>query len=1540
MKDKTRMCATSNHQKRTSRGGAACIYGVLYQILSSLDLALRISLNGSVRGGNLTNAQMVLEPPDGGDLQVCQTTPRRIQQYKTRRSGTWSLRNVLHDILPDLYQAIEDPSPGNNELFEFITDGRQGRWGEFLEFCRELADVSAAQLPNALDDQAPICNIDSIDYTRRRLFLEATRVIRLRAQVSKEPEPDTQLKLHYLLSRFHFEPEQTEEVLLGRIDSFLKPLIDRPEDLQNIRNQLVGILLEGASHGRFEFTANDLFSQAGIQGRPTNDFDGARKSLAIEAKTFAINDLRYIQDHDVRTPLDWPATKRVLVFSGDSGQGKSWRLAQTVLQSPAGLPILQRTWEDPQKDLKEICDTVWGKGYERTTQITLSQLYARLDESLSGMPNPWLVTGIDDVHDISHAHRLVSECLKTPGVRLAIATSRRIGGALTNRWPNDVHHVKVMDFTHHELRNYLTKRDRRWGSIPQDVRDTLTRPLLAGLFCDLATDPNWQPTNEYELYEEYWDRISTEHEGPNHPDDRSRLKRLAMRTRKHESSYPWTLDQVEDANLDDNSCKRLETVGWLHRPKEGMFALPHARLLSWLVAQTFADDIVNQGTMGTLDPLSELVEVYWSNTAAPRWRGYVAMDVLWTLCSTSPERAADLLAALDQHFHMITPLYEELLPTLGPRIIAPLRKRLHSISEDDRPIFPSQAAKTMISVLRDKSARMRDQLIEILDDDSELVLEATLITLASVPTPSALDRIWELHKQNAQGLKNKDDRQRFLKYEHSINALKACARVHPEWVEQRISECDPTTEPIGELAYVLASLGPSGHIIWKNIKATLLDKTNEENPRGTITCIRVFSDASQLSKLRHWLGHQGQFVQHAAFAALARIAPDDTLDALQGFPPSELALFANWWLPELLYQIPTNTRNRLHDYLRTTPNDFWVYASLWASCMNAIDIPILETLLDQFGRDLLRYENRSEREQRDHLRRPLMFLNRINRHDLLQAFEQRQGTRLDLLLSKVATHWLPNKDTRTADMDLENARGVLEKIGGKGIQSFLHSELHCENILHRLDVLQRLSVFPPDGANQLLAERVASWKPSQDHYEVMEHQYAVRALAAFGDIDSVIQAILQPESPPLLADVPDWLSNSNRISSEQLQPAIDAIKSENEEIVFRGLCALLVGSEEETLKALPEVLPRWPHNESIRTLTIHLLSSTGPDHQVLARAVSKSVPLKNHPHFAVQLRLAAGDEKSLSEVRAFFMMNPHALPHKLRELATGFAAWHKDTDIAHQIIWPELEKKDPRRWTPAEVEAVALVEHPEANEALWNLAFAPAASRFRIGHSARFYAVQSLMQVDLQGALQAAQQAIETNPKEALKYARLFLKFSDERIVTQLVRVTLYEHTPPSVVRGTAIALRRASAEHKVSSLHEALGPDRTESEQARACYIAGWQGPGFLEEELVKFAQASANDRARSHAIAALERQNNDRHCQNLHDAIQNVTGRQAYTYLQSLIALCHPDILKDSEDRLGLHAFWHDLPSYLQHNANKALKKRAKELQGVHKMENPELK
>lgn len=119
-------------------GGPSTINGVLYQILWSLVTlgGFRV-IDSQLVNGEIENITLILEPSTGGDQQAVFESRRVVTQIKARSTDdAWSLQDIIREVLPNLYLAVETTSLKTE--YQFVTEGRHGNWASVEDFFRTL----------------------------------------------------------------------------------------------------------------------------------------------------------------------------------------------------------------------------------------------------------------------------------------------------------------------------------------------------------------------------------------------------------------------------------------------------------------------------------------------------------------------------------------------------------------------------------------------------------------------------------------------------------------------------------------------------------------------------------------------------------------------------------------------------------------------------------------------------------------------------------------------------------------------------------------------------------------------------------------------------------------------------------------------------------------------------------------------------------------------------------------------------------------------------------------------------------------------------------------------------------------------------------------------------------------------------------------------------------------------------------------------------------------------------------------------------------
>jgi hypothetical protein len=652
-------------------GGPATINGIIYQMLWSLLRAVRLytkECDKDPQNGSVQRALLILEPlKGGGDIQQIQGPQRIVEQLKARSDGgTWSLREVIEEVLPDLYLAY-DPTKPDTE-YRFVTEGRMGEWKKVYTFIQGLKKRTppTGDVLSGLDDTrhlkfrggstppttppppgtAPAKPFwDRAHYTERTLFEKTVSEVRKRKAVQeRETEEATRRGVWHLLANFSMEQGQSLEQVRKEIDSLLLALVDSDASLPEKRGAMLNRLAELAAVGGASIEAEAFLREFGLNSIPLTNW--ARLRTNARKRLDGLLERRgYEPSEDVRASrgvtllAEWQAQVPMLAFAGESGEGKSWLLSSLARLSASEqeLAILVPGSGDAERDCQSAADTFWRYIKGNDQSLPLDRIAARRRELFFGRADRWLTLFIDDVQSAQEIRHLVLQPWEEWGVRLAISCSPAVARTFQNLADKRGKVIPVGDFSLPELRSYLTlRRGDGGGGIPHDVLATLKRPLLSRLYCDMAEPGTWRPITEYELYRQYWLRLFENEQGES-PLDAVPLRKLAL-SAVRKAPYPWTGEQLSAAGLDNSAVQRLSRVGWLQSVGTDRYRVWHDRLLNWAAAEALVAQF-DAALLSADDLAAEVKAIFFSAGGGGAVTfGYVPMDVLWLL--SAPERPA------------------------------------------------------------------------------------------------------------------------------------------------------------------------------------------------------------------------------------------------------------------------------------------------------------------------------------------------------------------------------------------------------------------------------------------------------------------------------------------------------------------------------------------------------------------------------------------------------------------------------------------------------------------------------------------------------------------------------------------------------------------------------------------------------------------------------------------------------------------------------------------------------------------------------------
>lgn len=1105
-------------------GGAANINGVLYQMLWTLLRTLSIRVLSSRiddANGTILEATVCSEPSGGGgDVQENGPNGRVVYQLKAKSDeGPWSLKEVVEEVLPDLYLAVDQVvSP---TAYRLVTEGHMGQWQDVMTFFASLREMPYS--PDSLDDSTVISFgrhpgrpgeqpfWDAREYTRTSLFEKIVATVRKRPQIAnKDSLDESRQKLWTLLGHFDFWGDKTQQSVQQEVDAILLAIIASTEAVEEKRNALLGELLSCTAAGNAELKASEIMAKYGLDSIPLTHWPTIRER-GQRALRASLERLGYLPDRDVRSARaqeltsSWPDTSLILAIQGDSGQGKSWLLYAMALAAAreTEVVVMMEAKGDLDKDLETAANCV--RSYRDGVDAVPLDRVGRLLRSLHATHRErWLTLLIDGIQDHVEARALAQTPWKDWGIRVVLAGNADIIDAVKEYAGLQCTSIAVSDFTWLELQNYLTRHFAdRWPRIPNDIRHTLRRPLLAYLFADIVSAGGWAPTKEYELYDAFWKRLLPGRHGAL-PTDAANLGTLAA-TLLDNRPYPWSVEQLQEVRLDGRAILRLQKLGWLRRTDNGLYEIWHNRLLNWAVAEGLVSRL--RAEMVSADAF--LTTVRTIAESPPLYRGhslsYLPMDAVWLLATRYPELSGvveRLMVELESLPAYANGLYRELLPSVGAPIVPALMGRLQILAKNDHFLLGDIVG----GIVGIDSPDVTRHAISLLHHQDPLLQRAGMRILAARPNPEALDTLWPLHclvTKDPQRFHHPDEHQ-WAAYEDSFGAVKACSMRRVDWLATTIMQADATHEPVHDLAYILADLNPGRKDLWLQHKSALFSKVRQDKERCLAANIRRYRDETEITWLLDRIPREDDALGPACLQTLVRIAPDTAVDNIRRLAGEHACFARSWYVDELLVRRPDATRAALLGMIKASPSP-WTAAMVYQGSENQMDVATLEFLLEQL-QDLLQRVTTDPPPGNVHpLWRPLSMLATIVRLPLLLCLEGRRGARLERLLAD----WLLSRGPRRgiwADHEGHDALEVLYKIGGDGFTRVINSYLGAASQYGRIDGLQRAAKRPDSETLRKLRE-VAITDHLWDGHFPLEQGEAALAMCFCGIWDAVSSTI-------------------------------------------------------------------------------------------------------------------------------------------------------------------------------------------------------------------------------------------------------------------------------------------------------------------------------------------------------------------------------------------------------------------------------------------------
>ena len=1035
-------------------GGQAAIAGFLFQILRSIQLGTRMSVQLRLGDGGETedNAMLLrLEPDNGGDHQLEASSNTVIEQVKMRaHHRTWSAGDIAREVFPDLLKSV---SLADTQVFRLVTDNGLGT-EELSRFVRHL--------------HSPETNGPKPQFKWGHQKLSADQFLENLAKAA-QVDPGSQ-KLHRLLKNFDIEFIDTASAE-NEVDHLLSLMLAPNQKAEDKREEITGRMLKAASRGQ-TLSDSDIMDMIGPDAQLRLDH---ARNLPCTLKTRLQSDLTalgYDSSKQARIepfiPID-PIT----VLSGESGQGKTWSLSQSAQsQLERGeLAIAFRAPTDFDGVVSEINERIWLPAYGKIASIP--EIARRLMPAAGAKGSIWLTVCVDDLQDRTLARKLASYDWAAVGIRLVVSCQPRITEEISNCQNSAKIHL-IDNFTSAELRRYLRYhgRDAPLETMPDDVFELLLKPIHAKIFVELPERTDWVDCTEYEFIKSYWDFATRQaREQGDHPSDALGLTELAGRLLGNTPRYPWTLRDVQDAALNDAALQRLEKVGLVWWPRPDRFAFRSDRLLNWAVAEQLCARIVDEHwTPHRVDEELERIDAIETAKEEPVGKrlGYVLLDTVWLLSGeVSAQFVADVLLAQMRrlpHEWRQEAMWSRHLATIGKRLLPALEDlALRSYDDETEWDIPRNIHFAIAAIAKEDSGAVTDAIERLLTSDNADAIDVAVRSACTVSAARLLDRLWDIHRQRATELDecraDPEERSRSIdlmgRRDVSSKALKMALASNFAWLEGKIE----ATSDRSDLEYLLWVLCDRDILdnqatadIWAQHKEHFRSVLAQDSV-AMIHALKHFADFDNTGWLDGVPLSQENAIDDRVLSSQAQLNPAAALKRIRDRDKDYGWSAANWWLPELARTHPEELAQAILENAQKGDHPLTDVILYYSHFPELMDAKTLEWVLDRFAVRLAEF-NAEHADDPDHqtgrLGHPLSFLPRLVHPWQFDCVAGRVGTELEDELVRFATA-RSGRSSRVRDMQGQECERILAMMAGEGYDALVVSELSRDNPMGRED---------------------------------------------------------------------------------------------------------------------------------------------------------------------------------------------------------------------------------------------------------------------------------------------------------------------------------------------------------------------------------------------------------------------------------------------------------------------------------------------------------
>lgn len=1470
---------------RRLTGGRACVTGLVLQMLVGVDRGMAIAVGRPIfEGETLVGATLTLEPATGGDHRIDSKTTRLIEQIKTRGTQEpWTSGEVVGEVLPDLVLAVDegDERPAR---YRFVTNGELA-CHELLALARSLSGRAVpVDVVAALDDEDR-CFRYAGYRSQRGFFLAIAERIGCGDRLSA---------LWRLLAGFEAEGGQTEAVLKARVDAVLAIIVDAREDVEGKRFELMARLTDLAQTGQ-SITAETLLAQAGL---PIDRLLHEGRLPAVMASMLE-DDLAavgYEATHDVRSPLVPSLGGEMMLVSGESGMGKSWRLAAMadLLSKQGKLAMLVTNSRGLEGVRQAVIERVWLSSFDRS--LDLPGLQRRLGRTFADEDGTWLTVCVDDVQDRTFLMELQGAAWQRYGVRLVCSAPPHLADELSRR-PRPPLSVEVGRFSVPQVRAFLESHGRPVHDLPGDVLEILRTPIFADLYRRIES-ASWRPASEYALMERFWRQASYELRGMSEAqDDIVALKRLALRLIEPSGRYPWPVEHAVEVDLLQDARSRLARTGLVRQTEAGL-VMAHDRILNWLVAVAIADRVSHDSLEpgGVLAVLRQLDDPEGLAPGMGYRLGYVMLDLLWILAGQAD--AAFVHAVIDELLRRpetrvdASKFIKEHLAGLGPRILPALA--LLATESDDAHGPTVGYAGYSIAEIGLMAPGAADAVIgDLLAEGASInARKAGLAAASKLAVPAHVDRLWDIHMARraardavmGDGPDSDSRFDRVLSERASFEALSATAASMPEWIGQKLTAT--TGEASADVLLELLMLAEHGDAtrIWRQTKATFFDRL----PPGRNVIPRAighFGDVDEAERLERAAEVPDYLEPAQRFNALVRVAPERAVRQIEHLPDDQLGGRARLWLRHLLRTAGREAQGRLlerhrgrgWEAMRDLVLEYHGDADLIDAASFEAVIEVLEARLEEVrGTE---WEPRGE----SHL---IDFLARTRRPDLISLLERRQGSRFEALLLELVDR--RGRPSLCVDRMGDKLERLLLLIGGEGYGRFVEIAIDRETIFGREDGFEAALRLPAGSPHAIgLGNAVgASARDERENYDLMV------ALAVQRQDEALYRLVQATQA--CYTDALDI-----RSSLGPLDPGVEAairrdLRSEDSNLRIGAMCGLAFAPPADVAELFTDALERCPAADPSALTAVRMLKFLEVWLPASLPKLREMLALPGARDVVWEYLALCGDEEARSLAAGLLETSPSdSLATSTVNVAYALAE-HEPTDGAGVR---KLRQIIDRKWGDYATGALAarLADRGVYSvEDLTELAYTGS----RLGPGSLAILLSRVAATDPSEAVAIARRRFIEGPSAAA--GRFMLTHGGEEAAEWLLRQYLDEER--QAVRWIiARALRLHSGRAWLLGRLDVLARANASANRRHAAELLGWL-PGSEAGDIIDRLAGDAVPDVSDAALDAMARRESDQMALELLEQARHATHFGRWSRMLAAVEVADPYLLETEDDLLWI--------------------------------------